>query len=332
VPGTSADCIPVVEKFRNSVREIKEYLDKTGCHFKHIRENINSLFEEIQPHPTLDIYAKKLYLIGKKEQLSYLKQKIVLFFYLLQYFKPPDERYDKFFASIIKEDVNGDFHLPDDVEILTLNYDLQLEISYQQFIDVLSLDSIQKDLGIFPRPILFGSSKEDVQSGFSVTRLNGSACYLRYDSKVYTPANTIMDFNYINRIFTKGNIKTGALDNLNKLFRNKFDDLSYRKALYNDLTFCWEKNELAKKALERAKIHTSQTKKLIIIGYSFPYVNRDFDDDIIQNMKYLEKVTIQDPMEDSLFQQISNRLKLITNNADLKVDHLEFTKEFVLPE
>jgi len=46
----------------------------------------------------------------------------------------------------------------------------------------------------------------------------------------------------------------------------------------------------------------------------------------------LEKVTIQDPMEDSLFQQISNRLKLITNNADLKVDHLEFTKEFVLPE
>jgi len=73
---------------------------------------------------------------------------------------------------------------------------------------------------------------------------------------------------------------------------------------------------------------TSNTMILVVIGYSFPFFNRDVDRLIIGEMKNLLKVYIQDPYAADVketFQAINDR---IDPNMIIPLDN---TKQFLLP-
>ena len=158
--GASADCIPIVSKFIKTYESIINIeLLKGGNPFKgytglrdNFRDNFSSYFSTIKPHPTIDIYAKKLFLKKDYRCLNQLKKWLIVFFNLLQYSRPIDERYTKFFASILTTKENN--NVPGDINILTWNYDMQLELAFSDFVseERQSIDNIHNLLRVYPSP------------------------------------------------------------------------------------------------------------------------------------------------------------------------------------
>lgn len=83
-------------------------------------------------NPTIDTYAKKLYLKGQTEQLNKLKKWLSIFFYIHQHSISPHERYDKLFAAIL--DPNKAY-LPLNVSLISWNYDNQIKLAYREYFE-----------------------------------------------------------------------------------------------------------------------------------------------------------------------------------------------------
>jgi hypothetical protein len=60
------------------------------------------------------------------------------------------------------------------------------------------------------------------------------------------------------------------------------------------LSFAWEKIRFEDDVIKDTISNINDTQVLVIIGYSFPYYNREIDRKIIGSMTNLEKVYIQD--------------------------------------
>lgn len=66
-----------------------------------------------------------------------------------------------------------------------------------------------------------------------------------------------------------------------------------------DLLFAWEKEYF----VEKSKIlfnNISDTEILIIIGYTFPFFNREIDRMIFEKMPNLKQIYIQDPLAEDV--------------------------------
>ena len=74
---------------------------------------------------------------------------------------------------------------------------------------------------------------------------------------------------------------------------------------------------------------------LVVIGYSFPYFNREVDRTIVQNMKNLEKVYIQDPYCEDVKESFEAVLSVEqlgkVENGQIKIVPKKNTKQFVIP-
>ena len=100
---------------------------------------------------------------------------------------------------------------------------------------------------------------------------------------------------------------------------------------YNDLTFAWEAGDRQSITIERAKKVVAETEELVIIGYSFPYVNRVIDKDLIGSMLSLKNVFIQDPyINEKRFNLIKRRIHEFNNNEP-DVEHIDDAQEFYIP-
>lgn len=98
-----------------------------------------------------------------------------------------------------------------------------------------------------------------------------------------------------------------------KLMRNFFwesiyelyDKLNSNPIKYrNELSYAWEhdgENELLQTILKRVE----DTEVLVVIGYSFPYVNRRIDRYIFNSMKSLKKIHIQDTNANAIKDRIT---------------------------
>lgn len=100
----------------------------------------------------------------------------------------------------------------------------------------------------------------------------------------------------------------------------------------NDITYSysWEQTKSAMMGLEFAKTIAYKTEILVVIGYSFPFVNRDFDNEIFRNMRNLRKIYIQ------YHEGISDeRLKLlqyrIAEGDHIPIELIVDKDEFFLP-
>ena len=73
----------------------------------------------------------------------------------------------------------------------------------------------------------------------------------------------------------------------------------------SNISFAWEKDD---KFIDSVLPLVKDTKVLVVIGYSFPFVNRAVDRKLIQNMDALKTVYIQDTAANDVRQSFETLL------------------------
>ncbi len=264
-----------------------------------IIDGLKWLKNEASNHATIDTFAKKLYLID--DRISYGKLKFFLsaFFLIEQSIHRIDKRYDTFFANILDSNLN----IPDDIFIMTWNYDNQLDIAYR--------DYCNKPLPIY-NPI------EPLNDEYAkVFKINGSANYYN-----------------INQVDASIHIQESLMSLLDKICSQVCianENIKKWSSGVVDLLFAWEKECFE----EKSKIlfnNISDTEILIIIGYTFPFFNRETDRKIFENMPNLKQIYIQDPLAEDIKDFLYSVLtKEQRKQLHLNVKLVKNTANFFLP-
>ena len=78
----------------------------------------------------------------------------------------------------------------------------------------------------------------------------------------------------------------------------KFCAATYLSNIHSSLSFAWEPEHPEKGIVAKAIENTKDTVSLVIIGYSFPFFNREIDRKIIGSMTNLKKIYFQAPDAD----------------------------------
>jgi hypothetical protein len=322
--GASAECIPVVNGMAEDMPKIIQELDPyfpTGKnqsdpvhilrqdHFVPITKIFKHLSYICKTHFSIDTYAKKLYLKDKGE-FKQLKLDLCLYFTLRQLIKTPDKRYDNFFASIINE--RG--KLPRKIKILSWNYDFQLESTFANFSDATSIGKSNQMLGVIsPNSCSTASTLED---RFNVIKFNGSAKFNLndFDDFLITDSQTE----------DKQRLIHGAVAKYFEL-KESLSDLNI------DLKFAWEQ-ENDTSLFDCINGDLSRIQVLVVIGYSFPFFNRQVDSLIFKKMPSLKKIYIQDPNPEGIQETMSEFVEFWEGTKDsIEVVLKRNTNQFVFP-
>jgi hypothetical protein len=337
--GASAQCIPVVKKMAEDIRELlveipkllkkgkfsgyfedterftalqlleKDLLslDIKRHQLKLVTDVLEKLLEICENHYSIDTYAKKMYLTDK-EEFRQLKLDLCFYFTATQIWHPIDKRYDNFFSSVITDKGN----LPNKVRLLSWNYDFQLEQSYGTYCKSIVIDDVRSKLQTIS-PFEY-HNYESYANGFKVFKLNGSA-------RIKT-ANTSS--------FLLTSFSNEKEANLVALLNGYYEQ--HRRKADSELKFAWE-NEHYSTLIQAARYELSKITVLVIIGYSFPFFNREVDKALFAAMHNLEVVYIQDicpeDIEETMQEIEAFELK---KKYGLTIYHKKNLEQFVFPK
>lgn len=286
-----------------------------------IKKNIEHLRDICRLYPTVDTYAKQLFVthrpdpdfeLADADSYEALKRTLTVFLMIVQKLHERDPRYDGFLASIL--DNKGHFH---PVTILSWNYDLQFEQAYRGYmLDSPDLMQIWEKLNVFNKT---QQTSYDSSKNHAVIKLNGTATFVdEQEEYALGKGMTVEPF------FTE--FRTWSLATfLNHLLRFS----QYQ----NNLSYAWEVPSSEGDVVTQAQKRTNDTEVLIVIGYSFPYVNRDLDKEIIQSMSSLKRIVIQDPGAE----KIKARVEQVLADYHVKrkrvvIDCVTDCEQFYLPD
>lgn len=288
-------------------------------------------------HLSIDTFAKMLFLTNN-DNYERVKFAISIFFQLYHYLKwhiiiddntPPfntelqhkrrhttlDKRYDAFLASILQ---NSYDNFPDNIRILSYNYDDQFERSYNNYIINAKTDKTIADLMNIYRRNQKSSTFES--NKFSFFKINGTAGFFDSDENLKETYDISIDYPDVHI--------RALLDNYAKYRKEK-------SCYKSSISFAWDHPENTQILLKNIKQATKETHHLVIIGYSLPFFNRRIDYEIIRNMKDLRKIYIQDPNAE----EIKDRLIPIRTSQQIPIDIIakqliavKNTKQFYLPD
>lgn len=287
-------CLPIVSEIPKRIEALIQFLSqehllldpnsffslkfgnssKPKQHYQ--RELINDfrwLMEAANDHASVDTYAKKLYIKNKTKELKRLKNTLSFFFILEQANHKPDKRYDAFIASII----NKKKEFPDFIRIVSWNYDYQFEIAMSDYLENNSLYELFVELNIKSKYI-----KTRSNTGLGLFKINGTCCF--YDR----------DFNGIFNISINQKADKAFIERVVEQYCIATTSQYYE----NMLSFSWENEEVEdqnESILSKTIESVNDSEILIVIGYSFPFFNREIDRQIIGSMYKLDKVYIQSP-------------------------------------
>ena len=257
-------------------------------------------------HATIDTFAKKLFLVRHRQEYQKLKNVLLAFLFFEQIINEPDQRYDSFLASVLQEDVN---HLPEDISVISWNYDFQFELAYNGYVNCDNLSMLSEVYLYSHDKVSEGRGGEPYHQhkGFNLLKLNGSAFVSGDD------------------VFFK--IKKG--DTLAP-FLDMYSRLDPRT---NKISFSWEK--MNDQYLTRIADCVADARVLVIIGYSFPFFNREVDRQLFERMPKLEKIYIQDPSASTVKMSILpvlSKTQIAVNSLDKNIVLLESDpKQFFMP-
>lgn len=326
--GSSKNALPLIKEIPERIEEIIKVISgedklldseskfteypiqnqQSKQHYqREMKDCLKWLMEVSRNHASVDTFAKKLFIKGNRGELRRLKNALSVFFILEQAHRPPDYRYDAFFASILN-DITA---LPENISIITWNYDYQIELAMSDFLEMPYLRDI-----IFKSKVYFKGFVNKNNDGFRIYKVNGTCAFIDDDNMTFEP-------NKIHR-------------SIDKAFVERVTEIYYRvnytKYFRNTLSFSWEQEsteEPEKSIVYNAIENTKETEVLVVIGYSFPFFNRDIDRQIIGSMKNLKRVYFQAPDANAL----KERFQAIRSNIDPKDLVPRFdTEQFLLPD
>lgn len=302
--------------FNSPSDQIREY-EK----IKNFYDDIIWLKNESQQHSSIDTFAKKLYL-QKDSNLKKLKYLLSCFFLYEQVFNF-DKRYDSFFASIL-ENLS---ELPNNMRIISWNYDSQLEIAYGNFSNT-SIETNRERLNIISKGNIIPNDFES--NKFAIHKVNGTTSISHKTNGVY---DIIPSFNLD---------QTSLVSHFLEIHSSRKHWREYEPKM----SFAWEKSNEDSIFKLNLKQSISETDILVVIGYSFPFFNRKMDKHILNSMNKLNKIYVQDPKYSNdiiekikgliPWQKTHTTLKSSTGMKTITKDTIEFfpktfTDQFFIP-
>ncbi len=342
--GASAYALPIVKFFNlrlNYFLEHLKFINHTKDLFSDFIPLVEKILTESENHSTIDTVAKKYFHQNDITSLEQLKQVLTVFFVYEQtikqlfgnfmddftkgyldenekklFFKLKkgtiDYRYDSFIASLLQSK-QGEFNFPVEVNIITWNYDCQFELAYQRFHNV-NFEDTQYLLNVFPKNTA-RLNKEDVDklngNNFKILHLNGQAHTFYKDQKG-------TKFSLFER---KNNIQ-------------EILETAIKFSQHSSITFTWEGNSTSaiqdaemKDVIKAARDVLEKTSILVVIGYSFPFFNREIDRELFLN-RNVEKVYIQDTNSKNLKDLFSTVFEIKDNKI---IEYPNIVDQFLLP-
>ena len=284
--GASYNAIPIVEEFKNT-----QFSGTFLSQFRspYLRSYYNKFIEiigvKLPVEYSIDTYIKKQKLARNEkayyEALLFLDL-FLIFKHIFDYeYKDPndsnrlrklnilDNRYDSLYASILKEE-NGVLYFPKNLNIISWNYDLMLE---------LALNFLPGNLN---DKINLLNSSGDLK-GLNVCRLNGNINRSKETLDLFDKCLATTDGQAKERYY-----KEYLQFRIAEFENNNFKDESLDK-----IKFAWD---YISTQVERAKKMIQETENLVVIGYSFPTYNRLIDKKILDSLdgQNIENIYIQD--------------------------------------
>ncbi|HEU4576436.1 MAG TPA: hypothetical protein VFS36_15645 [Chitinophagaceae bacterium] len=329
--GASANSLPVVSQVPNRINEMIIHLSHSQFALTGFSEQIHEqsgyrianedikrkfvsdlkwMVNIVQKHASIDTYAKKLFIRQDFDVLKKLKLVFSTYLYLEQCFRPVDYRYDTFFASILFDNINK---LPDNIRIISWNYDFQFEKAFADYSNESTIQLNKTHLNIYPS----FNNQNTPKNGFKIIKLNGTTDIIESSSQ---------DVQYFSTKLIDNIDTNNILEVLEKYYQLTKDSSKYQVAL----SFAWEQQKQdPKSSFSIAKQETSGTDILVVIGYSFPYFNRDIDRALIKNMNNLYKVYFQSPEA----RQIKERFLSVRSDIDQEnlIERVNIS-QFLLPD
>jgi hypothetical protein len=283
---------------------------------------------------TIDTYARKLFLNNEKE-LNLLKMSVSVFFdlwenfYEVRYkenytnyrtrkntlknileetndeilstevFKRIDDRYKLLFSILIDKDNNDKIFFNKDFKFITWNYDLQLEETFNLFLN----DNYQKDLNSLNNIFKYKYNNSEINDVF---HLNGYRGFTSRDDK--------------SEIILK---EKSSIDEYWQSIDGFYDATRRNRISFNNhIKYAWEHNLENNTFFNNIYKVLEETEILIIIGYSFPAFNRKIDQLLFSKLdsKKIKKIVYQDPNAST--QLIENLFEISTDSKDLKQFYL----------
>ena len=310
--GASANSVPVVDKFHGGLHDFCVDMDEvksnnSSIKIEELRELIEDIKETIKHSASFDTYAKKLYLSGENVKYLNYKRAISCYIFYNNLTQVRDNRYDLFFASLLEKSKSVGVVIPNNLNVISWNYDRLVEMS---LCHLMSLDSmaIADKVNIYSNYTDIGQTYKN--NRLNLIKLNGSAGN-KFEYPVIEPKD-----------------KESALEKV----------LFYFNSLKNEpegnwgIQFSWElDNNSIIEARAKSKAILEQTDHLIIIGYSFPTFNRKIDFELLRSLKGGAKIHLQTPKDDisSVKQRLNALLGISDDYFNLKV--YTDTKEFFIP-
>jgi hypothetical protein len=214
-------------------------------------------------------------------------------------------RYDSFYASVL----DSTNKIPSNIKILSWNYDSQFELAFTEYSNSANFKEIETELGILKPKYSIEPNKKH-----NIFKINGTADFYE-DGKTDS-------LYFLNRSSNK-------LDECISEILSQYSLLKVTSNTHTRLRFAWETNGIMPNdVVTVACEEISQTDVLVVIGYSFPFFNREVDRRIINSMGRLEKIYIQDLDPKDVFE----RFKAVRDGFEnLKFIPINKVKQFFLP-
>ena len=263
--------------------------------------DVEDLYQATKEHATIDTYAKKLLLTRRYNDLKCLKNVLSAFFVWAQLEGTLDQRYDTFLANILQ--IN-DLNFPKEISVISWNYDSQFEIAYKNYSSNVSLPIYEKNVdGNFPQ----------LKDAGRIFKINGSANF--------------GDFNMVN--FIKNDVTVEPIIQLIEYYGHLNVDTSEMGFSFcSHLSFAWEASEKQNQLMYEIKQTTADTESIVVIGYSFPYFNREIDRTIFAGIPNLKTIYIQDPNPDAVEPSLR---AVLPDGSNVKIEHQKDCTQFYLP-
>lgn len=263
--------------------------------------DIDAVCAGASEHATIDTYAKRLFLTHRVADFKRLKDVLCVYFVWLQLQSKPDQRYDSFLANVLSDKT---LSIPPEISVISWNYDSQFEIAYRSYSTNNFLPILDKNIeGVWP----------DVKNTGLIYKVNGSA--------------TFGDFSAVLDVMNDKSIPKELqliiyYDDLLADTR----DLGYQ--FHTHLSFAWEESPNKDKMMNSMAQCLEDTESVVVIGYSFPFFNRELDRQIFNMMPNLQTVYIQDPNPEA----VEMPLRAVLPDMNVDVEFIRNCSQFFLPK
>lgn len=282
------------------------YEDWDGAR-KQLLKDVHELQTKCAEHSTIDTYAKKLYLTCDSDAFSHLERMLAFYFIVEQILTKPDSRYDTFFANVLQR---GRV-LPKNIKIISWNYDSQLEIAYNEYSN--ELDKLK-----------VGTKKYSDYQEYSIMKINGTATFENMKQEIPVFRKTVLQHlkdpeRNLQILYDIIPIYLQYVVNNNKASRHS-----------TDLSYAFDEQNYPSEAIFRwADEQIEKTDALVVIGYTFPFFNREIDRRLLSRLRPSAKIYIQDLNTEYVKQSL--QAVLTDAQRDIPIFEMKRTDQFYLP-